>query len=80
MLPIDNKMGIRVPAYSFDDFSTCWRVMRGVGAVVSLGLLLVAVLLVTASCTIERVVLYNTEMPNPKPTGIAPSGKVLSNG
>lgn len=58
-----------LPTHSPDRYSTCWRVMRGVGVAVSLGLLLVAVLLVTASCTIERVILYNTEtVPSPRRT------------
>lgn len=46
--------------------------MRGAAQVVSLVLLLVSVLLVCASCTIERIILYNTEQnPSPRATPIA---------
>lgn len=67
-----------VPTHSFLHSATIWRVSRGVGTVVVLALLLVSVLLVCASCTIERVILYNTEQnPSPRAT---PIGKIGLNG
>ena len=59
-----------VPTHGHARSSLLWRVTCGVGTAVSLGLLLVGVLcVVTASCTIERVILYNTEtLPSPRRT------------
>lgn len=45
-----------------------WRGVRGAGKAVLLLLMLLSALLVATSCSIERVILYNTEMPNPKIT------------
>lgn len=57
-----------VPTKRYDRSSLVWRVSFGVGRVVFPALLLVAVLLAATSCTIERVVLYNTETcPRPTP-------------
>jgi len=61
-----------VPTHSFSRFVTTWRASHGVGKAVVLALLLGSVLLVCGSCTIERVILYNTEQsPSPRATPIA---------
>ena len=58
--------------HSFSRFVTTWRASHGVGKAVVLALLLGSVLLVCGSCTIERVILYNTEQnPSPRATPIA---------
>ena len=49
-----------------------WPLVSGLATAVVLALLLGSVLLVCASCTIERVILYNTEQsPSPRATPIA---------
>lgn len=61
-----------MPTHSFSRFVTTWRASHGVGKAVVLALLLGSVLLVCGSCTIERVILYNTEQnPSPRATPIA---------
>ena len=71
MLPTNPPPAL-VPTHSFSRFVTTWRASHGVGRAVVLALLLGSVLLVCASCTIERVILYNTEQnPSPRATPIA---------
>ena len=53
-------------------FGPFWPLVSGLATGVALALLLGSVLLVCGSCTIERVILYNTEQnPSPRATPIA---------
>lgn len=71
-------IGVLVPPPSSLRCGMLWRVTSTVGTVVVLALLLVSALLVCGSCTIERVILYNTEQnPSPRATAI---GKIGPNG
>lgn len=58
-----------LPTHAPDSSSGCLRVARSVGMLVLFSLVLLSVLCVATSCTIQEITLYKTvNLPSPKAT------------